>query len=282
MHERAEYDAFADIYDIWTETAPAADRNLLFYVQEYLRSAGPVVELGVGTGRIAIGAALLGKHVIGVDNSAEMLQLCRERAEAASVAPLITLIRADMRTFTLAEPAQLITIPFHTIGHLVSYEDKQAGLRQIYSQLAPGGRLIFDHFVFDSEIARKHRGVGRLRAEYTDAATGRSILLWLAARHNMKTQTVRIVTWTDELDDDGVVLRRKYRRLDFSWLDPEQARALLTEAGFDVEALYGVLTDIPSLRIRWSRFGSPAGRYPARNQRSLRRTRERPQQAPGR
>ena len=239
MHQCAEYDAFADIYDIWAETAPAADRNLLFYVQEYLRTAGPVVELGVGTGRIAIGAALLGKHVIGVDNSTEMLQLCQERAEAAGVAHLITLIRADMRTFTLAEPAQLIAIPFHTIGHLVGFEDKRAGLRQIYSQLAPGGLLVFDHFVFDPEIARKRYGVASLRAEYTDAATGRDVLLWLAARHNLKTQTVRIITWTDELDGDGVVLHRRYRRLDFGWFDPEQARTLLTESGFEVEALYG-------------------------------------------
>ena len=239
MRQRVEYDAFADIYDIWAETAPATNRNLLFYVQEYLRTTGPVVELGVGTGRIAIGAALLGKHVIGVDNSAEMLQLCRERAEAAGVAHLLTLIPADMRSFTLAEPAQLITIPFHTIGHLVSLEDKRVGLRQIHSHLAPGGRLIFDHFVFDPEAARQRYGVGSLRAEYTDGATGRDILLWMAARHNLKTQIMRIITWTDELDDDGVVLRRKYRRLDFSWLDPEQARALLEEAGFEVEALYG-------------------------------------------
>ena len=238
MHQPVEYDTFADIYDIWTETALATKRNLPFYVEEYLRTEGPVVELGVGNGRIAIEAARQGKAIIGVDSSAEMLKLCRERAEAAGVAHLLTLIQADFRDFALPEPAQLIAIPFHTIGHLVTLDDKRAGLRHIYGQLAPGGRLIFDHFIFDPEAARRYQGVG-LRGEYTDAATGHDLLLWVTVRHDFEAQTIRIIAWTDELDDDGVVLQRKYRRLSFSWLDPQQTRALLEETGFQIEALYG-------------------------------------------
>ncbi len=238
MQQPVEYDTFADIYDIWVEGAPVTKRNLPFYVEEYLRTAGPVVELGVGNGRIAIEAARQGKAIIGVDSSAEMLKLCREHAEAAGVAHLLTLIQADFRDFALPEPAQLIAIPFHTIGHLVTLDDKRAGLRHIYDQLAPGGRLVFDHFVFSPEAARRHQGVG-LWGEYTDAATGHDLLLWEIVRYNFEAQTLRIITWTDELDDDGVVIRRQYRRLSFSWLDPYQARDLLEEAGFQIETLYG-------------------------------------------
>jgi SAM-dependent methyltransferase len=238
MHQPVEYDAFADIYNVWAETAPAAERNLPFYVEEYLRTPGTVVELGVGNGRIAIEAARQGKPVIGVDYSAEMLKLCREQAEAVGVAHLLTLIQADMRDFTLPEPAHLITIPFHTIGHLVTLDDKRAGLRHIYGQLASGGRLIFDHFVFDPEAARRYQGVG-LRNEYTDATTGHDVLLWMTVHYDFEAQTMRIITWADELDDDGVVIRRKYRRLSFSWLHPEQTRTLLEETGFEIEALYG-------------------------------------------
>ena len=238
MHQPVEYNTFADIYDIWVEGAAITKRNLPFYVEEYLRTAGPVMELGVGNGRIAIEAARQGKPVIGVDSSAEMLKLCQERAEAAGVADLLTLIQADFRDFVLPEPAQLIAIPFHTIGHLVTLDDKQAGLRHIYGQLAPGGRLVFDHFIFDPEAARRHQGVN-LRGEYTDTATGHDLLLWVTVRHDFEAQTIRIIAWTDELDDHGVGLRRKYRRLSFSWLDPQQTRALLDETGFEVMALYG-------------------------------------------
>jgi SAM-dependent methyltransferase len=238
MHKSVEYDVFADIYDIWVEGAPVTNRNLPFYVGECLRTAGPVVELGVGNGRIAIEVARRGKPVIGVDYSAEMLKLCREQAETAGVAHLLTLIQADMRDFVLPEPAQLITIPFHTIGHLVTLDDKRAGLRHIYGQLAPGGRLIFDHFVFDPEAARRYQGIN-LRGEYADAATGHDLLLWTMTLYDFETQTMRIIAWTDELDDDGVVLRRKYRRLSFSWLEPQQTRALLEETGYKVETVYG-------------------------------------------
>ncbi len=50
---------------------------------------------------------------------------------------------------------------------------------------------------------------------------------------------MRIIAWTDEIDRVGVVMRRQYRRRTFSWLEPEQTRALLEDAGFEIEALYG-------------------------------------------
>jgi hypothetical protein len=86
--------------------------------------------------------------------------------------------------------------------------------------------------------AQRHQGVS-LRGEHTDAATGHDFLLWVTTLYDFEAQTMRIIAWTDELDDDGFVLRCRYRRLSFSWLTPEQIRALLEETGFQVEALYG-------------------------------------------
>jgi hypothetical protein len=154
------------------------------------------------------------------------------------VLPRLTLIQGDFRDFILPEPAELITIPFHTIGHLVSLEDKRDGLGHIHSQLAPGGRLIFDHFIFDPESVRRHSHVA-LRAETTDPATGRDVLLWTANAYDLDAQSIRIIAFTDELDDDGVLLRRRYRRVGFSWIYPEQAQALLEETGYEIEATYG-------------------------------------------
>jgi SAM-dependent methyltransferase len=239
-----EYDAFAEIYDVWVGRATVAERNLPFYVEEYLGTEGPVAELGVGTGRIAIEAAKQGRAVVGVDSSVEMLARCRERAEAAGVSSRLPLLQADMRDFTLPEPAALVTIPFHSIGHLVTPEAKRAALRRIHAQLRPGGRLIFDHFVFDPEAARRNQAPV-LQAEYVDDATGRETLLWSYARYDHAAQTLRLITWTEELDETGVVVRRKYRRLSLSWLGPDQTRALLAETGFTVEALYGDFNRCP-------------------------------------
>lgn len=237
--QSTDYDAWADIYDAWAGTAPAAQQNLPFYVDAYTKTPGVVVELGIGNGRIAIEAARQGKPIVGVDSSSEMLKLCATRAREAAVLDRLTLIQADFRDFQLPEPAQLIAIPFHSIGHLVRLDDKRAGLRHILEQLEPGGRLIFDHFVFSSEIARQRNGVPGLRAEYTEARSGRDVIMWATSRYDFDEQTIHIIAWTDELDQHGVVLRRIYRRLDFSWIEPEQARTLLEEAGFLVEALFG-------------------------------------------
>lgn len=239
MSLTAEYDAFADIYEIWTATAPVTARNLPFYVDAYRETPGLVAELGVGDGRIAIEAAKTGKPITGVDSSSQMLHRCRARAQAAGVLDRLTLINADFRDFNLPQPAELITIPFHSIGHLVTMEDKREGLRHIYGQLAAGGRLIFDHFVFNLEAARSRYGVANLRAEYTNPETGRDTLLWMTSRYDLKTQRIRIITWTDEIDGVGVLVRRQYRRLTFSWLEPAQTRALLEETGFEIEALCG-------------------------------------------
>ncbi len=238
MQPTVEYDTFADIYEAWTGSAPVTERNLPFYVGLYRETSGLAVELGVGNGRIAVEAAKAGKPMAGVDSSVEMLRLCRERAQAAGVLDRLTLIQADMRDFSLPQPAELIAIPFHSIGHLVTMDDKRAGLRRIYGQLAPGGRLVFDTFIFDPEAATRHSGIN-LRNEYTDAKTGHDVLLWVTTRYDMAAQSMRIIAWTDEVEADGVVVCRRYRRLSFSWLEPAQARALLEEIGFEVEALYG-------------------------------------------
>ena len=239
MSLTAQYDAFADIYEIWTSTAPVTARNLPFYVDAYQETPGLVAELGVGDGRIAIEAAKAGKPIVGVDSSSQMLHRCRARAQGAGVLDQLTLIHADFRDFNLPRPAELITIPFHSIGHLVTMDDKREGLRHIYDQLSPGGRLIFDHFVFDLETARSRYGVANLRAEYTNPESGRDTLLWMTSRYALETQRIRIITWTDEIDGVGVLVRRQYRRLTFSWLEPAQTRALLEETGFEIEALYG-------------------------------------------
>jgi ubiquinone/menaquinone biosynthesis C-methylase UbiE len=239
MNVASEYDHFADIYDVWASTAPVTSRNLPFYVEVCCETPGLVAELGVGDGRIAIEVARAGKPIVGVDSSTEMLHRCRARVQAAGVLQQVSLIHADFRDFSLPQPADLITIPFHSIGHLVTMEDKRAGLKHIYNQLAPGGRLIFDHFVFNLELAQSRHNVVTLRAEYTHPDTGRDTLLWVTSRYQPENQAIRIVAWTDEIDGVGVLVRRQYRRLTFSWLEPEQTRTLLAETGFEVEALYG-------------------------------------------
>jgi SAM-dependent methyltransferase len=243
MPARSEYDRFADIYQVWTDTAASTEANLGFYVDTYLNAEGPVVELGVGDGRIAVAAARRGQSVIGVDLSAAMLDRCRRRAEAAGVLDRLTLLNADFRHFQLAQPAGLIALPYHSLGHLTSIDDKRRAIAQVFSQLRPGGRFVFDDFLMTPSLVSHMRQV-QLRAEY-QLANGADALLWVTSLVDEGSQSIRVVTWEDELDADGALARRRYRRLSLSWLEPAQARALLSDAGFVIESCFGDFAGTP-------------------------------------
>lgn len=233
----AEYDAFADIYSVWTDTAASTRANLAFYVDAYVGAAGPVVELGVGDGRIAVTAAARGRDIVGVDLSASMLELCRQRAAQAGVADRVRLIQADFRGFRLDEPAALIALPYHSIGHVLSVHEKRHVLDQVFRQLRPGGQFIFDDFLATPDLIAHMRRV-QLRAEF-QSGDGADTLLWVTSLVDEAAQTIRVVTWEDQLDEQGVLAERRYRRLSLSWLTPVQARGLLDASGFIIEACYG-------------------------------------------
>lgn len=232
-----EYERFSDIYAIWTATASSAQANLAFYVDAYLAADGPVVELGIGDGRIAVDAAARGRAVVGVDLSPSMLRLCRAHAERRGVSDRVTLLQADFRSFVVSEPASLISLPYHSLGHLLSLDEKRDALRHIHTQLAPGGRFVFDDWFMTPDRIDAMRRV-QLRAEYR-SPEGRDVLLWVTSLVSEASQSMRVVTWEDELDAAGVLQRRTYRPLSLSWLSPDQARELLEDCGFSIDACFG-------------------------------------------
>ena len=109
------YDAIAELYDPWSRSVV---EDVPFYVAEARKAAGPVVELGVGTGRIAIPIAHEVIHVIGIDSSRAMLDACRERAEDAGVSDRIELRLGDLREPPIDDPVSLVICPFRAYLHL--------------------------------------------------------------------------------------------------------------------------------------------------------------------
>ena len=245
MRDAPTYDDWAPIYDVWAGTAPISKRNLPFYVERLVGADGPAVELGVGNGRIAIQAATQGADVIGVDASSVMLSLCRQRARDVGVGSKVNLLTADFRDFQLPEPAALVIVPFHSIGHMLTLDDKRTCLAHVFDQLRPGGRLVFDHFVFDEEHARQVDGLTRLRAEYVDTDTAKDSLLWVTVRFDFRDQIMHILAVSEEVDPLGHAGARRIRRMDFSWVTPDQAQTLLAETGFEVESQWGCFDETP-------------------------------------
>jgi SAM-dependent methyltransferase len=188
----SEYDAFAPIYDDWS--APMTE-DVAFYVELAREADGPVVELAVGNGRVAVPVAqAIGRPVVGVDASPAMLEGARRRAAAAGVE--LDLRHGDMRDLELDEAAALVYCPFRSLLHLPTWRDRRRVFERVARALRPGGRFAWNAFVFLPTIAveldgrwRDQNGV-RHRCDYAPAdnrvdvrlESGASISLWWVAR----------------------------------------------------------------------------------------------------
>ena len=188
----SEYDAFAAVYDDWsshmTEDVP-------FYVELAREAEGPVVELAVGNGRVAIPVAReTGRKVIGIDRSLAMLAEARKRAEEAGVE--LELREGDMRDLELDEPAGLVYCPFRSLLHLPTWGDRRRVFERVAAALRPGGRFAWNSFVLSPHRAAEsdgnwevHAGV-RHRIDHVPAdnriditlESGDKVSLWWATR----------------------------------------------------------------------------------------------------
>jgi SAM-dependent methyltransferase len=101
------------------------------------RCGDPILELGAGTGRLAIHLARHGHRVIGLDHDAELIAAQRERAAGLPVTPLL----ADARGFELPEPVALALAPMQLLQMLADRAERLACLDSIAAQLLPGGRV---------------------------------------------------------------------------------------------------------------------------------------------
>jgi SAM-dependent methyltransferase len=144
-------EAFAANYDRW-----AADmtEDVPFYVELAKEADGPIVELAVGSGRVAIPVAEASdRKVIGIDSSPAMLTQAR-----AAGGDVLDLRLGDIRTFVLDEPAALIYCPFRALLHLPTWADRRLVFDRVATALRPGGRFAWNAFAFDHAIAARLDG----------------------------------------------------------------------------------------------------------------------------
>ena len=144
---------FGDWSDIYDSVYAYVRQDLPFYVEEAVASGGPVLELGCGTGRVAVAVAKAGVDVVGLDSSPEMLEEAQHKADSLpDGSGTLTLAHADMRSFELHRTFPLVIVPFRGILSLLTVEDQTSTLLNVRRHLAPGGRLVFNVFVPDLDM----------------------------------------------------------------------------------------------------------------------------------
>ena len=205
------YDAFAPIYDRWSADV---SEDVPFYVELARDSEGPLVELAVGNGRVAIPVARETKRpVLGIDSSPAMLAQARERATAAGVD--LELREGDMRDLELHDPAGLIYVPARSLLHLPTWADRRRVFERVHAALRPGGRFAWNAFVFDPRIAARNDGE------------------W--AEQNGIRHRIDHAKHDNRID----ITLESGDTISLWWLNQSEWEGLIDVAGFEVEALYG-------------------------------------------
>ncbi|MET8003623.1 class I SAM-dependent methyltransferase [Nonomuraea glycinis] len=203
-------EAFAGRYDEWSAHMTA---DIAFYVDLTRAADGPLVELAIGNGRVAIPVAReTGRPVVGLDISPAML--AQARAHAATAGVTLDLRECDLRELALDEPAALIYCPFRSLQHLPTWADRRRTFERVAASLRPQGRFAFNAIAFD------HRIAARLDGERQERPV---------------PHTIRYAVGDNRIDlvlDDGATSS-------FWWATKNEWLGLLDVAGLELEALYG-------------------------------------------
>jgi SAM-dependent methyltransferase len=178
-------ESFADVYDEWYRDVSRIDATV-----DRLRAVGgdgPFLELGVGTGRLALPLAATGATVTGIDSSDAMLDKLSEKDPRGTV----RVVRGDMVDALPAGPFAVIFVAYNTLFNLADPDRQAALFRAVATRLDTGG-----HFVVEAFVPDPQRPAGSTVTVRTMAADR---LVLLADVHDPDRQTVegQFVEFTD-------------------------------------------------------------------------------------
>ncbi len=223
----------ARFYDSAYAGRPELARDTAFYLSLAREAAGPVLELGCGTGRVLLALAADGFPCTGLDASQAMLSALRAKGPP----PTLRLVRASMQSFDLgSDRFSLIYSAFRVFQHLYTVEDQLACLACVRRHLAPGGLLAFD--LFNPRLAR----IALLEEpenEDTRFAEGDlEIVRYVSVTRDPGAQQQR-VRMRYERRREGAAAGEDVVEFTMRWFYRFEVEHLLARAGFELRALYG-------------------------------------------
>ena len=228
------WDEYAPFYD-WENAQTVGRRDVAFWKRIATRSAGPVLELGAGTGRVLFPLARAGVQIVGIDRSAEMLARAQERRTRMRAGrKRVQLVRGDIRALPFPNRSfPLVIAPYGILQSLLRERDLAETLAAIARVLKRGG-IFGMELVADLPAWREYTGRVSLRGR---RAGGSLITLIESVRQDRK----RKLTLFDQefVERRGQDVRRRHFSLAFRTLTVHQMASRLEKAGFEVSALLG-------------------------------------------
>ncbi len=198
----------------------------------------PVLDVGCGTGRLLLDYLAQGLDVDGVDNSPDMLALCRRKAEASGLAP--RLYEQYMETLALPRRYRTILIPSSTLQLVIDPPMVVQGLRRLYDQLEPGGVVVasvMDLWQAGEPLAREYEQTA------VRAADGATFHRVVRSRYDPASQLEHTEDVYQLIVGAKVVAEERHQRSPATRAYTQaQIRAVFAQAGFSPIDLYSRFT----------------------------------------
>jgi len=220
----------AKFYDLF-----GSKNDFGFYRELALQSGNKALELGVGTGRVAIPLAKAAVTVVGIDNSIHMLRVARKKLakETEAVRRRAILKRGDMRNFELKQSFPFIYIPASTFDHNITVEEQKRTLSCIYKHLEKNGT-----FAFDLEQAMPDKPEASWWIDRKRIESGKMVVRSIFTRRNMTSRTCSLDLFFD-VYKNGKLLERYHEYGEVAIISRDEVTKLLEQNGFTVESIYG-------------------------------------------
>jgi SAM-dependent methyltransferase len=231
--------ALARLYDLDLLDDPG---DLDLYIALADRADGPILELAVGSGRLAVPLAEAGHEVTGVDLDPAMLDRARARVRDGEpgLSHRLTLIQADLVGLRLptAGTFGLAFIALNSLLVLANRAAQRAALRTLAEHLAPGGLAVVDIWIPDASDLARFDGRVTLESPRVDPETGAIVTKAASAQHDATSSTVTLTTIFEE-GRQGAPAARWIRRDRLRLVSPDELRGFAEEAGLAVELMAG-------------------------------------------
>jgi ubiquinone/menaquinone biosynthesis C-methylase UbiE len=237
------YGLLASTWDLWRgDTSMWSDRT--FFLDVVQRFGEPVLDVGCGTGRILLDYAALGIDIDGIDNSPEMLAICRSKAEKAGISP--TLYQKDIELLELPRRYRTIVAPSSAFQLIPDPDRARATLARIFSHLQPGGAFVSPFFFDWREGEPLDTGWDLLfeRVRPEDGATVRHFIHeWQEPQKQLWHTESRF-----EVEQDGQLIATEHQRRspEGRWYTQTQAVKLYRNAGFTDIQLFREFERVPA------------------------------------
>jgi SAM-dependent methyltransferase len=216
----------------WVDPSVKNYADVNFYAN-YLRSpAQHVLEIGCGTGRVAIALAIRGHTVIGIDNSEPMLRRARMKVRKLASTRLMNVqfLKHDMVTLDLGVRFPLIIVPYYTFNHLNGRMLRARCLATFAKHLLPGARVIIH-----AASPEKLRESGAVKNVHHLKDSSRLQVTWNERILDEKQRRwTKIVTY-ELFTADGNLVAATDERLTYWWFDDVELGLSAQKAGLEHE-----------------------------------------------